>query len=263
MGQKFSSLVVMEAANHVKNSAVEAENHIKHGVKLKKYLALFAFVLISSFASAQGNLQDVIHLKNGSVIRGVIIEQVPNQSIRLQTADGNIFAFRMDEIERLTREPSGRGLQSGYKAIIESGFVFGIGEYGLNRFKLDFVNAYQVNPYFSLGLGIGLRSYYKFNAPVLLPIFADFRANFIDNLTSPYVSLGVGYSFDATNSFESMGFYLNPTLGVTLMIPRNHSINIGVGYEAQRLNFIVTDWRNSYVVTKNSGAINLVISLAF
>ena len=31
MGQKFSSLGVMEAENHSKNSAMEAENHVKHG----------------------------------------------------------------------------------------------------------------------------------------------------------------------------------------------------------------------------------------
>jgi len=103
--EKFkNSGKVMEAANHSKNSAGEAENSVKHGAKLKKYLVLCVFVFISSFALAQGNLQDVIHLRNGSIIRGVIIEQVPNVSIRLQTVDGNIFVFQIDEIERMTRE---------------------------------------------------------------------------------------------------------------------------------------------------------------
>ena len=110
MEQKFSSFRVMAAANHSKNSAMEAQNHVKHGrcnkkaLLFKKYLALLSFVFISSLVLAQTNLQDVVYLKNGSVVRGVIIEQVPNQSIRLQTTDGNIFAFQMDDIERLTRE---------------------------------------------------------------------------------------------------------------------------------------------------------------
>ena len=279
MEQKFSSLGVMEAANHSKNSAMEAENHVKQGasskvhtsrkmdVHIKRCLASLALVFVTSLAFAQSELQDVVYLKSGSIIRGVIIEQVPNQSIKIETADRNVFVYQMEEIEKLAKEPyrgrGGRGLQSGYKGIVEAGFAFGIGEFGMNRFKLDFINAYQINPYFSLGLGIGARNYYDLNAPVLVPIFADFRANFIDNLTSPYLSLGVGYSFDATNSFESMGFYLNPTLGVTIMIHRNHSINVGVGYEMQRLNFFVTDWRNYTVLTKNSGAISLVLSLAF
>ena len=118
MEQIRSSSRVMEAVNHSKNSAMGAENHVKHRASLKnqtsRYFVLLAFVFISSLAFAQGNLQDVVYLKNGSIIRGVIIEQVPNQSIKLQTADRNVFVFQMSEIEKLTREPQ-LG-QFGYKS---------------------------------------------------------------------------------------------------------------------------------------------------
>ena len=40
-------------------------------------------------------------MKNGSIIRGTIIEQVPNLSIKIETADKNILAYKMDEIEKL------------------------------------------------------------------------------------------------------------------------------------------------------------------
>jgi len=49
--------------------------------------------------------QDVVYLKNGSVIRGVIIEQISNQSIKIETADGNLFVFQMAEIEKLAKFP--------------------------------------------------------------------------------------------------------------------------------------------------------------
>ncbi len=49
-------------------------------------------------------LIDVVYLKNGSIIRGIIIEQIPNVSVKLKTRDGNIFVFKTDEIEKLTRE---------------------------------------------------------------------------------------------------------------------------------------------------------------
>lgn len=48
---------------------------------------------------------DVVYLKNGSVVRGTIVEQVPNESIKLETADGSIFVFKMSEVERIVREP--------------------------------------------------------------------------------------------------------------------------------------------------------------
>ena len=49
-------------------------------------------------------MEDVVYLKNGSIIRGVIIEQVPNESIKIQTNDRNIFVFKMEEIDRIKKE---------------------------------------------------------------------------------------------------------------------------------------------------------------
>ncbi len=50
------------------------------------------------------DLIDVVYLKNGSIIRGIIIEQVPNVSLKIQTSDGSIFFYKMDEIEKITKE---------------------------------------------------------------------------------------------------------------------------------------------------------------
>lgn len=48
---------------------------------------------------------DVLYLKNGSVIRGVIIEQEPNVQIKIKTNDGSIFVYKMEEVEKITKEP--------------------------------------------------------------------------------------------------------------------------------------------------------------
>jgi len=47
---------------------------------------------------------DVVYLKNGGVIKGMIIEQVPNVQVKIQTKDGSIFVHKMDEIEKITKE---------------------------------------------------------------------------------------------------------------------------------------------------------------
>ena len=49
---------------------------------------------------------DVIYLKNGSVIKGMITEQIPNVSIKIQTKDGSIFIYKMEEIEKMGKEVS-------------------------------------------------------------------------------------------------------------------------------------------------------------
>jgi hypothetical protein len=53
-----------------------------------------------------GQMQDVIYLKNGSIVRGTIIETVPNVSIKLQTNDGNVFVYKMEEIDKMAKEKS-------------------------------------------------------------------------------------------------------------------------------------------------------------
>jgi len=60
--------------------------------------------LFTTAAVAQESLQDVVYLKNGSIIRGVIIEQIPLVSLKIRTADGSVFVFSMNDVEKMTRE---------------------------------------------------------------------------------------------------------------------------------------------------------------
>ncbi|MDD4636202.1 MAG: outer membrane beta-barrel protein [Bacteroidales bacterium] len=71
---------------------------------MRKYLALLLFVFIATASFGQNNYQDVVYLKNGSIIRGVIIEQVINKSVKIETADKSVFFYQMDEIEKITKE---------------------------------------------------------------------------------------------------------------------------------------------------------------
>jgi len=50
-------------------------------------------------------MEDVVHLKNGGLIRGTIIEQIPGESLKIQTRDGNVFVYAMDEVAKMSKEP--------------------------------------------------------------------------------------------------------------------------------------------------------------
>ena len=164
---------------------------------------------------------------------------------------------------------NGRRLQTGYKGIIEIGYEIGTSDFNTDRLKLNIINGYQINPYFSAGFGTGLRYYFDAKA-ALIPVFADFRANFIDDNVSPYLSLSVGYSFDATNSFKDVGFLLNPTVGVSFMISEKSAMNIGLGYEIQKMTFYEF-WDGAAIGTAinyatysdNSGAISINVGISF
>ena len=64
---------------------------------------VFAAFILTSAAFAQ-DMQDVVYLKNGSIIRGLVIEQVPGKSLKIRTRDGSVFVYTMEEVEKITKE---------------------------------------------------------------------------------------------------------------------------------------------------------------
>jgi len=121
---------------------------------MRKILLTIVVSLATTIAFAQNNYQDVVYLKNGSIIRGVIIEQVPNESLKIETADRSVFAFRIDEVERMTKErievlqyvePLNYDYVGGCKWYISFGGganLIGDASFGIGKFELG----YYVNP---------------------------------------------------------------------------------------------------------------------
>ena len=53
---------------------------------------------------AVAKIVDVVHLKNGSIIKGVVTEIIPSETAKIETADGNVFVYQFDEIQSITKE---------------------------------------------------------------------------------------------------------------------------------------------------------------
>jgi hypothetical protein len=47
---------------------------------------------------------DIIYLKNGSILKGRIIEEIPGLQVKFQTKDGNIFVYEAERVEKIIRE---------------------------------------------------------------------------------------------------------------------------------------------------------------
>jgi hypothetical protein len=75
------------------------------------FILLACTFVFAYFAYAQ-DLQDVVYLKNGSIVRGIIIEQIPNKTLKIKTADGSVFVYQMDDVARITREAAPAPLRS-------------------------------------------------------------------------------------------------------------------------------------------------------
>lgn len=209
----------------------------------KLFLFLVTFVLMGQFAYSQKQ-QEIVYLKNGSVIRGTVIEQVPNKSIKVQTADGSIFVYQMNEVEKMTKETSKNtsGTISvfqdsnitGYRGFVDFGYTVGLGDYGVGRIELTTSHGYQFNPYFFAGIGTGIHYYVQGVNTPLIPFFADLRGNFLEGPVVPFIGLKLGYSCSIDDGFYGEGFYAAPSAGVKFMLGNRSAINLSFGYSAQK-----------------------------
>ena len=144
---------------------------------MKKLLFLLCACFICLTSIKAQSLTEVLHLKNGSVIRGTIIEQVPNESIKIQTLDGSIFAYSMADVLKITKEQAinnysnnsvtgfkfqrtgfrnNFAAQRGYKGFVEFGVFFNpsIGcRFGLSE-------SFALNLTFNYGLQTEEAEYY-------------------------------------------------------------------------------------------------------
>lgn len=83
-------------------------------LRLAKFLtSLVLFFIFAASVSAQTYV-DYLYLKNGSVLKGVILEQDPSGSVKIQTGDGSIFVYPMSDVLKITKEEVKTSAATGY-----------------------------------------------------------------------------------------------------------------------------------------------------
>lgn len=78
-------------------------------LRLKCLLAIVVFLLVlaSPILAEADNTQmiDVVYLNNGGIIKGTIVEIVPDEIVKIQTFDGGIVTYDMAQIKKMAKEP--------------------------------------------------------------------------------------------------------------------------------------------------------------
>ena len=78
---------------------------------MKKIIVLFICLLFGANMMAEST-NDVVYLKNGSVIKGTISTVTPNETVTIQTFDGSLFVLNMSEVTQIVHEESVDGIIS-------------------------------------------------------------------------------------------------------------------------------------------------------
>ena len=68
------------------------------------FVVLMLILLLDVSGSVAQEYEDVVYLNNGGVRRGLILEQIPGESIKLKTSYGEVFVIEMLDITKILKE---------------------------------------------------------------------------------------------------------------------------------------------------------------
>jgi hypothetical protein len=157
-----------------------------------------------------------------------------------------------------------------YRGIIEAGYALGIGDYGINNFRFNFINGIRVGQYSSIGLGIGYRRYFTGNqtAPYLvssekqIPVFIDLRTTFSSKKLTPYLAVDIGNSSGfGSSGTKPEGLLFSTSGGIWYNVSDRFAVFAGIAWEMQKLEFSDDiPYTNNYKKNANSVSLNIGIS---
>ncbi len=138
-------------------------------------------------------------------------------------------------------------VEPGYRGFVDLGYALSVSELQVtaggktytsdisDRIMVSTTHGYQIAPYVFVGAGVGLTYWYDSdNKSVGVPIFADLRADILpESRFCPFVNAKIGYSVA-----DIEGLYFNPTIGVRFALTEVCGLNIGVGYQVQKVKDI-------------------------
>lgn len=222
---------------------------------MKKILISFALLFFTLNIGAQ-TINETVYLKNGSVIKGTIIEQVPNESLKIKTGDGSIFVFQMSEVTKITKEeveekPAKKvvvsdGKHRGLDFGINAGYLIGVGDAKDSNFpSLEMSLGKQLNKNLYLGLGAGawiptgdgdLQIPISVDSKIMFPSRSSnvtplgiVRLGYVINTADDVKIDGYGYMDDQTIEAEN-AFMLQIMPGIELPLSKKTDFLLAAGY---------------------------------
>ncbi len=239
----------------------------------KLWLFTVLFISMQHIATAQKNTEkeDVVYLKNGSIIRGNIQEQKMGESLKIELLGGSILVYRHNEIDSIKKEdkiaaakskPEFVIKQKGYRNITEAGIIFGKGNnnnysyyYGYNRndfgVQLHTINGYQFNRFLFVGAGVGIERFISYRQS-FAPFYVRLSSDLLKKRATPYIFTDIGYalfwvndiSYDSYNYYNNKGgLFLQAGGGVRIFTHSKTSVQIGAAYKRSHSS---SNWEYSY-----------------
>ncbi|MBI2968655.1 MAG: hypothetical protein HYY40_12715 [Bacteroidetes bacterium] len=194
--------------------------------------------------ACQPGTQDAVYLKSGNIYRGIIVEHVIGNFVKIEISGGSILVFRYDEIEKMTKEllpdETGKKFPSPETALPFEKGIGGNLSWGFNTgedvgisllFSMDYIMKYH----YGIGMGMGIESFNR----GYFPIFLTLQYRPIKSTSGPFIYNYTGYSAPATdNNREYRGGVLAEAgLGFYAHLSNSSDFTFSVGYRYQESSF--------------------------
>lgn len=229
-----------------------------------KTLTTIILLLLTIVATAQRNPSSTVYLKNGSVIKGKIIDDVEGESIKVQTADKSIWVFNKSDVKEVVRAPFAKttnevdfNLKKGFFTQLQMELMPSKKQSSEGTVpSMLGVAGYQINKHFSAGLGTGVEAFHI----SMLPVFGDVRYYFFNDLFTPFINLKGGYAFPLENQRDNTrnvdmkskgGLMGGIELGYIHSLSNVTKFTFSLGYRYQRL--VQTGKLTEYFYTNQAG----------
>jgi hypothetical protein len=120
-----------------------------------------------------------------------------------------IIAFLFLFITAQTQAQEMREKQSKvkYSGIIETGVIFSTRHANIQQ---TFVNGVKINNMHTVGFGVGFGGLFYKDAELSMPIYANYRVNFLSEKRSPFINVAAGVALTE----ESLNLYSGLTAGI-------------------------------------------------
>jgi hypothetical protein len=204
---------------------------------------LLFLLSMSVFAQNKGK-QNIVYLKNGSIIRGKIIEQTPEKTV-IETRDQSRWVFTAQEIEKTATAPRPFFIKTkGYLNYLEAGVLSGTTRTTnfwltenktYSTFSLQIFQGHQFHPSIGLGFTTGLDFYHN---QVILPVAIGIRGDFSQKRITPVYAVDFGYGLgwlneQKNNMTHSGGRVFALSTGIKIRTLSQTTFLFGIGFRQQ------------------------------
>lgn len=217
------------------------------------YALAFCFISVPLILKAQilPPTEDVVYLKNGSIIRGKIIQLDKKSHVRIEILGGSELVYPYSEVKDIKLElakykkikvvyPRQHApitlRQKGYYHIIGWGTGFGQNNWeNTVSLNLQYSLGYYFNQYLQVGGSVGIDAY---GSAGFMPFEVEIRGDLTKKTIMPHYFLQAGYGHPFIKSWEIQdlkgGATLHAGVGIKINTRRKTEWLFTLGFKAQQ-----------------------------